>query len=225
MRRPAMQLRDLPALLMIVVLLLQPHSGIAAGDGKAAAAVPPRLLLITVLQTADADAARELLFGHAGNSRDASGGSWQRVYRTHGYRDSTRFEQLRVLEGQAAFLQVGRVVPEVRLLWVKDVARGPVPNIGFSERVSMQGFQVRAVLEGDMAKVQIQQSGGWSQPGFGHADSQQVLMTTLSGRPGEWLDLGGTLELADTVAAEKTYEIRRRRPGETRVLVRVELAN
>lgn len=216
--------------LILFALVVYPVCAVSAGKGDVQAR--PRPLLITVLQTADEEVVRELL--GRGVYRGGAGirHHRRRVHTTQRYRDMTRSGQVRVLEGQIAVVEVGRVVPEVRLLWVEGNRRRMEPGIGFGSRLDSQGFRVRAVLEGEQVRVEIQHYGDvphpshvLQQPQLWQQQPQQMLKTTLTGDPGAWLDLGGTLYQRRASSATSTYSTYRRWPGEARVLVRVDPAD
>lgn len=216
--------------LILFALVVYPVCGVSAGKGDVQAR--PRPLLITVLQTADEEVVRELLGHGTDGGRAVTPRHRRYVHRTQRYRDMTRSGQVRVLEGQTAVVEVGRVVPEVRLLWVEGNRRRTEPGIGFGSRLDSQGFRVRAVLEGEQVRVEIQHYGDvlqpshvLQQPQLWKQQPQQMLKTTLTGDPGAWLDLGGTLYPRMAAPAASTYSTYRRWPGEARVLVRVDLAD
>jgi len=182
-------------------------------------------LLISVIQTSTVAEARELL----AEKPDTTGGTGHghrplpRVWSTHPRRQPGSFQQVRVLEGRSAFISVGRSEPEVRLLWVEQTGNGPVPNIGFSSRESRAGFFVKAELEAGEVVLQLDRYNDLSQTEYTFDKPSQAVRTTLSGRPGEWLDVGGSMELPGPVHGSRTYSVIHSDEGRFRVLVRVEL--
>ena len=216
--------------LILFALAVYPVYGVTAGKGDVQAR--PRALLITVLQTADEEVVRELLGRGSDGDRAATNHLRRYVHTTQRYRDRTRSGQVRVLEGQTAVVEVGRVVPEVRLLWVEENRRRAEPGVAFGSRPDSQGFRVRATMEGEQVRVEIQYyadvpqpSHVLQQPQLWQQQPRQTLTTTLTGDPGAWLDLGGMLDPGRVAPAASTYSTHRRWPGEARVLVRVDPAH
>lgn len=136
-------------------------------------------------------------------------------------------QQVQALEGQPAMIHAGRSVP----VPVRQVVRGPlgvqtVDSVEYREVTS--GFQVVVRLAGDEVLLDIlpqrQSPAPGALPGSptgGAVDTQQIA-TTVRGRLGEWIDLGGTVR-----AAEDRQSVLLGRAGasvseERRVLVRVE---
>jgi len=171
-------------------------------DGK------PRNLLVTVLQTADVNEVRALL---------APGRLPATIYRNRRYPDKNSSRQLQVIEGRTAFIHIGQSEPEVRLLWIEADADYSLPNTGLTSRERVSGFTVSAELAGERVTLQVQHYDETSQ-------LIQELATTVSGRVGQWLDLGGSLVIEDNPADMKTYSVSNDTSGRMRVLVKVELA-
>jgi hypothetical protein len=194
-------------LLCVLLLFTLAFPGtVLAGAGT------PHNLLVTVLQTADMDAVRALLSPGTGTDRLPA-----TVYGNRRFpgNDSTR--QLRVLEGHTAFIHVGHTEPEVRLLWVEADADYPLPNIDFLNRERASGLSISAELAGDRITLQVQY--------FDQASpATQNLATRVSGRIGQWLDLGGSLVPEEVPAGVTTYSIANDHHGRMRILVKVELA-
>ncbi len=100
-------------------------------------------------------------------------------------------QSVRVVEGGRAFINVGQSVP----LPMRQVVRGPggtVVNDTVVYRDSGQGFYAEPRLSGDRVTLEI--SPQYDTPGnqgYGSVNTQR-LSTTVSGRLGEWIELGGT---------------------------------
>jgi hypothetical protein len=131
-----------------------------------------------------------------GNPRPG-GGVGVQVYSTDRSQSDRTMQQVQALEGQPAMIHSGRSAP----VPVRQVVRGPaglqvVESVEYRELST--GFQVVARLAGDQVILDIlpqrQAPAGGSVPG---AVSTQQLSTTVRGRLGEWIDLGGTVRTTD----------------------------
>lgn len=99
-------------------------------------------------------------------------------------------QRVQVLEGERAFIQIGRSVP-VPTQQVIVRPGGAVVTQTTQYRDLGQGFYAQPTLAGERVSVDIVQEdarpGGF---GAGSADVSRVA-TTVSGRLGEWISLGG----------------------------------
>jgi hypothetical protein len=192
----------------------------------------PRRLLISVRQEGDAVATegRASVEGggtlgrgevSVGNPRPGGGASVQ-VYSTDRSQADRTLQQVQALEGQPATIHAGRSAP----VPVRQVVRGPagvqvVDSVEY--RDVSTGFQVVARLSGDQVILDIlpqrQAAAAGAVPG---AVSTQQIATTVRGRIGEWIDLGGTVRSVDE---RQSVLLGRAGSGvaeQRRVLVRVE---
>jgi type II secretory pathway component GspD/PulD (secretin) len=101
---------------------------------------------------------------------------------------------VQVLEGGRALIRVGQSLP----LPLRQVAIGPRGAV-FSEGVVYrdlgQGFYAAPRVVGQRVTVDI--SPQFDSPGSDGSAETQRLATTVSGRLGEWLELGGSSEFAE----------------------------
>ncbi|MCE2946137.1 MAG: hypothetical protein ACK515_13565 [bacterium] len=191
----------------------------------------PRRLLISVRQDGEGAVAAERASvegsvrigrGDAPSGGRVEGGIGVQVYSTERSQSDRTMQQVQALEGQPAMIQAGRSAP----VPVRQVVRGPagvqvVDSVEYRELST--GFQVVARLAGDQVILEIlpqrQVPAGGGVPG---AVSTQQLATTVRGRLGEWIDLGGT---ARTVEDRQSVLLGRAGAAGTeqrRTLVRVE---
>ncbi|WP_291854326.1 secretin N-terminal domain-containing protein [Accumulibacter sp.] len=103
-------------------------------------------------------------------------------------------QTVQVVEGGRALIQVGQSLP----LPLRQVAVGPRGAV-MSETVVYrdlgQGFYAAPRLAGDRVTLEI--SPQFDSPGsYGSIDTQR-LSTTVSGRLGEWIELGGSSQQTD----------------------------
>lgn len=179
---------------------------------------PPRRLLITVRQ--DGDAARERQEAEvagsvgSGNARIIVPGSGSReggnvvlrdgddrlrarVLDTRQTGSERSAQTVQVLEGYSAFIRVGESRPVPRRQVVRTVVNGQVVDRVVETtdyRDAITGFNVRPRLQGDRVTLDIDpQRDTFDEQRRGAVNVQRVV-TTVSGRLGEWIDLGGSGE-------------------------------
>ena len=104
---------------------------------------------------------------------------------------STRAQQsVRVVEGGRAFINVGQSVP-LPMLQVVQGPGGTMVTETTAYRDSGQGFYAEPRLSGERVTLEI--SPQYDTPGhqvYGSVNTQRV-STTVSGRLGEWIEIGG----------------------------------
>lgn len=160
---------------------------------KALAAIdtPSRRLIIRVSQNRDAE--------QSGRGGEASGqvvlGSTRRsnvearVWDTKSVRGESAAQMVQTVDDGQAFIQVGRSLP----IPMRQVIIGPGGAV-VNETVVYQdvgrGFYAVPHLNGERVTIDISQQAA-SQGGYGSINSQR-LSTTVSGRLGEWIELGGS---------------------------------
>jgi len=179
---------------------------------------PPRRLLITVRQ--DADAARERreaeVSGSIGSDnarvtvpgsgsreggnvvlRDGDDRLRARVVDTRQTGSERTAQTVQVLEGYSAFIRVGESRPVPNRQVVRTMVNGQwVDRVVESTeyRDAVTGFNVRPRLQGDRVTLDIDpQRDSFDEQRRGAVNVQRVV-TTVSGRLGEWMDLGGVGE-------------------------------
>lgn len=201
--------------------------------------VRPRQLRISVRQDADVDRSRRsaqlsgtvelgkagrVTVGGAPHPADSSIAAHEVEARVTSS-DAQRFERaaqsVTVLEGNAAFIAIGRSVP----MTAQQVFVGPD---GALARQSTQysdidrGFYVTPRLNGDRVTLEISTTNDRAiDPSTGVSSIQQV-QTVVSGRLGDWIELGATGEARsreDSVILGRTRNLNR---DERRVLLQVE---
>lgn len=207
----------------------------------------PRQLLITVRQDADASQQRSTaqVSGNVGDdnvrvvvpptSRERQGGrvvirEGDSRVRAHvldsGSKAADRNTQtLRVMEGREAYIRVGQSVPLRGRQVTRTVAGGQVVEqvVDTTQyRDVTTGFYVRARVSGDRVTLDISpQRETLSSDVRGGVNVQRVV-TTVSGRLGEWIELGGVGQDAtgqQSVLLGRSSSATR---DERRVLLRVE---
>lgn len=109
-------------------------------------------------------------------------------------RDSTA-QTIQVLEGSSAFIRIGESRPVRSRQVVRTVVNGQIVDRvveGTEYRDANTGFSVLPRLQGDIVTLDINpQRDTFDDQRRGTVNVQRVT-TTVSGRLGEWIDLGGT---------------------------------
>jgi Bacterial type II and III secretion system protein len=109
---------------------------------------------------------------------------------SHGARDDRFTSQVQALEGSPAYIAVGQSLP-VSDTVVTQTPGGAVVRSTTTYRNVSSGFAVIPRLSGDRVFLDIApQTASSSGAGPGSADYQRII-TTASGRLGEWFPLGG----------------------------------
>ncbi len=179
----------------------------------AALDTPARQLVIRVTQNRDAAMQRSgaEAFGSVGNDHvrvtqpptgvAAGGGTvvirkgdsviGGQVVETRSTRTASAAQSVQVVEGGRAFINVGQSIP----LPMQQVVLGPGGAIVTNSTVYRdigQGFYAEPRLAGDRVMLEISpQFDTPGNAGYGSVNTQRV-STTVSGRLGEWIELGGS---------------------------------
>ncbi len=159
----------------------------------AAIDVPARRLIIRVSQTRGADDGNRggAVIGELtlGSTRRVEGNA--QVWDTRRVHDENSGQMVQTVEGGKAFIQVGTSLP----LPLRQVVAGPggmVITDTVVYRDIGQGFYAEPRLNGDSVTLEISQQGDTqARYGAGGANVQH-LSTSVSGRLGEWIELGGS---------------------------------
>jgi type II secretory pathway component GspD/PulD (secretin) len=153
--------------------------------------VAPRSLWITVRQAGASQAAarRTEVMGQAtatgGRTRTIVSGAFAQQ---GGAGASADVQRLRALEGEPAFIRVARSAP-LPAAGVVQTPQGPVVIQGTAFQEAESGLYVLPRLAGDVVTLEV----ATSKDAFnarGGVDTQR-LTTTLTGRLGEWMTIGG----------------------------------
>lgn len=176
---------------------------------------PPRQLVITVRQDADAgrSASTAEVSGSVGGehgrvtvpgTRDARGGNAVlregddsvrlHVLEGSGSRGERNTQSVRVMEGREAFLRIGESMPVRERQVQRSVVGGRVVEQVVETtqyRDAAGGIYVLPRVSGDRVTLDISaQRESLLRPAQGGANVQS-LVTTVSGRLGEWIEIGG----------------------------------
>lgn len=185
----------------------------------------PKRLLITVRQDADfsRDRSQAEISGSIGNDqgrvtvpgsvsregghiviREGDNRLGARVVDSQQINRDRNTQTVQVLEGNSAHIRMGESRPVRNRQVVRTVVNGQIVDRVVDStdyREANTGFQVLPRVQGDRVTLEINpQREAFDEQRRGVVQSQRVA-TTVSGRLGEWIDLGG---IADTRSDERT---------------------
>lgn len=201
----------------------------------------PRQLMITVKQSAqrETDADETELSGSVGLGDNArvivpgsgrvSGGVAEigrgndelrgRVFSRKSVGSDSGTQQLRVIEGGQAFISVGKSVPVQERTIVRN---GQVVTVvdGTSYRDVTSGFYVRPRISGDRVTLEIVPQNNTVDE-HGRINVQQV-NTVVSGRLGEWMELGGINQSRSGSQSGTVYSSQEQGSDQRQIMLKVD---
>lgn len=133
--------------------------------------------------------------------------------------DSNDDQQLRVMDGREAVIYVGQAVPYT----TKGIGPGGFVSETTQLREVLTGFVVRPRVQGEQVTLDIspQQENLTGEPGG--AISVSRLSTSITGRLGEWIDLGAVTQQATTQSSGNFSRSQTDSTSSRQVLVKVEV--
>lgn len=123
----------------------------------------------------------------------ARSGVGARVYRSESVGAGGAGRSVRVTEGQTAFVSIGQTRPSAST--AIPTYRGPIVIQSGAIRSSGSGFEVKPRVSGDRVTLEIAVRGDRAGRLPGGAQEISRLETVVTGRLGEWIDLGGASAL------------------------------
>lgn len=160
---------------------------------------PLQSLMITVIQ-GDSDI-------HSALQGDVSGSTEQprvRIYGTNKREKEAVSQQLRVIEGEWATIQAGESIPLARQT-TNHTPQGTTVQQSVEYKDVQSGFEVRPRLRGDMVTLEVRPFRAKRSRGGAGIIEQQDISTTVSGRLGEWITIGGVDEQKSKSAMGTIY--------------------
>lgn len=184
----------------------------------------PHQLLITVRQGAAAEqieqasnASGSITVGGHGYS----GAARLRIYGTEGRNEANDIQQVRVLEGNPAVIRMGQAVP----VGNRSIARTPYGDQttdSITYRNITTGLTVVPHITGDGVSLEIiARRQVASDSGGGRVNIQRI-HTTVAGKLGQWLDIGGVVTRQQYEENGIEYRRTAPAPGYGKVLLKVE---
>jgi len=154
---------------------------------------PTRWLIIHIAENREAEnGARGAQAGGQvvlGSTRRGAGEA--RVWDTRSARHESAGQMVQTIEGGAAFIQVGRLLP-IPMRQVIIGPQGAVVNETMVYRDLGRGFYAVPHLNGQRVTLEISQQAESPNAWGGAAVDTQRLSTTVAGRLGEWMELGAS---------------------------------
>lgn len=195
--------------------------------------VAPRTLLITVKQDAasgsahgEAEIRGEIRAGEIrARAGDAPppGGVEVRITRSDTQLDDKSAQQVKVLEGNPALIQIGRSVPVVERI-VDPRGADPRAYHTVTYKDITTGFSVLPRVNGDNVTLEISPQRAVLDQRDGGAIDIQRIHTTVSGRLGAWIDIGGAVREQGSDSSDILSSTRELRNEQRRVWIKVEEA-
>ena len=179
--------------------------------------VPPLRLMITVKQDAEnagADRGAQL-YGRAGSNAAQLNA---RLYSTQSQRGGAYTQQVQALSGSPAYIQIGRAIPIMQQV---ITPAGQVINSIDYHNVSV-GFYVLPRVSGNQVTLRISPRRDELSENGGEIAIQRV-QTTVSGRLGEWIDIGGAVQQIQRQSNGIGYATSAYGSEQRRVLVKVDV--
>lgn len=190
----------------------------------------PRRLKITVMQDVDSDTVARLVevSGSVRLGRNAtvslpgsSGQAGARIISTRSLEDDKKTQQLQVLEGNRARVASGQSVPvqqTVQNAWGTQV----ISTTQYRDVSS--GFYVLPRVNGENVTLEISSQNDSLAPNQGNYPSTRIQNTssTVSGRLGEWIELGGVGQQSGNDSTSITTRSTSRQNEQRSVLIKVE---
>lgn len=145
-----------------------------------------------------------------------------RIYSTQRQGTTSGGQQLQVLEGHWATIRAGQAIPQV-IRRYQQTPGGMSVEQGVQYRDVDTGFEVRPTLRGDVVTLEVRPFRATPSEQGGGVIEQQMITTTVSGKLGEWIDLGGASEQQHSDEHGLVYATRDRGQMTHTVRIRVEL--
>ena len=114
-----------------------------------------------------------------------------RVYSTRRQQHDSQDQQLRVTEGNWASIRSGQAIPQVTRTERRD---GRSIQHEMTYRDVDSGFEVRPQVSGEWVTLEIRPFTARPAPGGAGVIEQQTVITTVTGRLGEWIELAGVYQ-------------------------------
>lgn len=128
-------------------------------------------------------------------------------------------QQLRVLDGREAVIHVGQAVPYT----TKSIGPGGVITQHTELREVLTGFVVRPRVQGETVTLDVSPRQESLDAGGTGAISVSRLSTSISGRLGEWIDLGAVTQQASSETRGHFSRSHSESENRRQVLIRVEV--
>jgi type II secretory pathway component GspD/PulD (secretin) len=180
----------------------------------------PRRLLITVRHSASSLDRSSGAGARVRGDREQLHGTVQ-VYRTEERDDAAAEQRVQVLEGKRAFIRTGQRVP----LGGRSVVTAPggaAVQDSVRYRAVTSGFYVVPRVTGDQVTLRIMPRRASLSRGDGGRVNVQEAATTVRGRIGQWITIGGTADQSGTTAGSVVQRTESRSENRGAIQVKVD---
>lgn len=180
---------------------------------------PLHSLMISVIQ-GDSD-------HHSALQGDVSGTMEQprvRIYGTQKREKEAVSQQLRVIEGEWATIHAGESIPLARQI-TSHSPQGTTVQQSIEYKDVESGFEVRPNIRGELVTLEVRPFRAKRSKGGAGIIEQQEISTTVSGRLGEWITIGGVDEQKTDSAMGTIYSTGKKQNETHTVRLKVELLN
>ena len=181
----------------------------------------PRRLLITVRHSASSLDQSSGASARVHGDGDQVRGTVQ-VYRTENRDEAAANQRIQVLEGNRAFIRTGQRVPTGGRSIITTPGGAAVQD-GVRYRAVTSGFYVVPQVNGDQVTLRIMSRRAGLSPGDGGRINVQTAATTVRGRLGEWITIGGTVDRSGNAAGSVVQRTEDRSKNRGAIEVKVEL--
>lgn len=128
-------------------------------------------------------------------------------------------QQLRVMDGREAVIYVGQEVPYTS----RSVGPGGVVTTHTQLRSVLTGFVVRPRLQGEQVSLEISPQQESLDTGSGGSVNVSRLSTSITGRLGEWIDLGAVTQQGRIESRGNLSRSHTESENQQQVMIKVEL--
>ena len=151
---------------------------------------PQRRLTISVRFDSAEDRARSGMQGDARISTRGGSGAEFRIQDSRSSLDERIDQRIQVLDGGRAYIGSGQARP-IRQRQVIQTPSGPVVQETTTMQGASTGFEVVPRVSGSNVFLEVAPQREQFAPGTSGAIQSERLVSTVSGRLGEWIELGG----------------------------------
>jgi type II secretory pathway component GspD/PulD (secretin) len=141
------------------------------------------------------------------------------ILHTQTHQDSPVTQQMRVVEGTWGSIQMGQAIP------IRSRQRNPdgTVSVTITYRNVTSGFQVLPRVNQDQVTLQIRPNRENVSPQGGGVIDVQSMETTINGKVGEWLSLGGSTRTTTSDSSGIGYSTKTRSAQQDQLWVKVEV--
>jgi type II secretory pathway component GspD/PulD (secretin) len=140
-----------------------------------------------------------------------------RIYGTHKREKEAVSQQLRVIEGEWATISAGESIPVARQTTSSNTVQQSIEY-----RNVESGFEVRPSIRGELVTLEVRPFRAKRSKSGGGIIEQQEISTTVSGKLGEWITIGGAAEQNTQSASGTIYTTGKQQNATHTVRLKVE---